>query len=60
MAQSICLKKFAKARHAVPQAMFWTIALNGVLAYAIVLVMLFCMGDINAALNSPFPIIESC
>ena len=49
-----------KARHGVPRAMFWTIALNGVLAYGIVLVMLFCMGDISAALNSPFPIIEIC
>ena len=49
-----------KARHAVPRAMFWTIALNGVLAYAIVLVFLFCLGDLNAAINAPFPIIEIC
>ena len=49
-----------KARHAVPRAMFWTIALNGVLAYAIILVILFCMGDLSDALNAPFPIIEIC
>ncbi|KAK6430490.1 hypothetical protein LTR95_013356 [Oleoguttula sp. CCFEE 5521] len=49
-----------KARHAVPRAMFWTIALNGVLAYAIILVMLYCLGDMDAALAAPFPIIEIC
>ncbi|RMZ86274.1 hypothetical protein DV736_g6499, partial [Chaetothyriales sp. CBS 134916] len=49
-----------KARQAVPRAMFWTIVLNGLLAYAMVLVILFCMGDIDAALNAPFPIIEIC
>ncbi|KAF2718476.1 amino acid permease [Polychaeton citri CBS 116435] len=49
-----------KARHAVPRAMFWTIALNGLLAYAIILVILFCIGDLDAALNADFPIIEIC
>jgi len=49
-----------KARHAVPRAMFWTVALNGLLAYAIILVMLFCLGDLDAAVNATFPIIEIC
>jgi choline transport protein len=49
-----------KARQAVPRAMFWTICLNGVLAYAIIIVILFCMGDIDAVLNAPFPIVEIC
>jgi choline transport protein len=49
-----------KAQHAVPRAMFWTVALNGVLAYAIILVMLFCLGDLDAAVNATFPIIEIC
>jgi choline transport protein len=49
-----------KARHAVPRAMFWTVALNGVLAYAIILVMMFCLGDLDAAVNATFPIIEIC
>ncbi len=48
------------ARHAVPRAMFWTVALNGVLAYTIIIVILFCMGDLDAVLNAPFPIIEIC
>lgn len=38
--------------------MFYTIVLNGVLAYAIILAMLFCLGDLDAAVNAPFPIIE--
>ncbi|KAK3716360.1 hypothetical protein LTR37_006510 [Vermiconidia calcicola] len=49
-----------KARQAVPRAMFWTIALNGVLAYSIIIVILFCMGDLDTALSSGFPIIEIC
>ena len=40
--------------------MFWTIVLNGLLAYSIIIVILFCMGDIEAALNAPFPIVEIC
>ncbi|KAK5683672.1 hypothetical protein LTS10_005206 [Elasticomyces elasticus] len=49
-----------QARHAVPRAMFWGIVLNGIFAYAIILVMLFCLGDMEAALSAPFPIIEIC
>ena len=49
-----------KARHAVPQAMFWTVALNGLLAYAIILVMLVFLGDLDAAVNATFPIVEIC
>lgn len=49
-----------KAKHAVPRAMFWTIALNAVLAYAIIIVILYTMGPLDAALNSSFPIIEVC
>ncbi|KAK5133797.1 hypothetical protein LTR08_007226 [Meristemomyces frigidus] len=47
-----------QARHAVPRAMFWTIVLNGIFAYAIILAMLFCLGDMDAALSADFPIIE--
>src|SRR2546423_12032998 len=49
-----------KAKHAVPRAMFWTIAINGVLAYAIIVVILYTMGPLDAALSSSFPIIEVC
>jgi choline transport protein len=49
-----------KAKQAVPQAMFWTIAINGCLAYAIIITILYTMGPLEAALNSSFPIIEVC
>lgn len=34
-----------KAKKAVPRAMIWTIMLNGTLAYGIIIVLLFCMGE---------------
>ena len=40
--------------------MFWSIALNCILAYSIIIVILFTMGDLDAALNSSFPILEIC
>jgi choline transport protein len=46
-----------KAKQAVPRALFWTIALNGVLAYIMVIVILLTMGSIDDALSSGFPII---
>lgn len=49
-----------KAKSAVPRAMIWTIILNGVLAYGMILVLLFCMGDRNEVLNSSYPIIPIC
>jgi amino acid transporter len=49
-----------KAKQAVPRTMFWTNVLNGCLAYAIIIVILYTMGPIKAALESSFPIIEIC
>lgn len=46
-----------KAKHAVPRALFWTIALNGILAYAIVIVLLITMGSLDNVLKSAFPIV---
>ncbi|OAG37287.1 hypothetical protein AYO21_08472 [Fonsecaea monophora] len=46
-----------KAPQAVPRATFWSIALNGVLAYAMVIAILSAMGPIDEVLNSGFPII---
>ncbi|RAL63870.1 hypothetical protein DID88_003513 [Monilinia fructigena] len=44
----------------VPWAMISTIILNGILGFALLIALLFCLGDINDALNSPtgFPFIE--
>ncbi|RLL97436.1 hypothetical protein CFD26_106440 [Aspergillus turcosus] len=43
----------------VPRILIQTIAINGTLAFGFILVMLFCIGDIQAILDSPtgFPII---
>lgn len=49
-----------KAKHAVPRAMILTIILNGLLAYGLVLVLLFHMGDPNQVLDSYYPIIPIC
>ena len=49
-----------KAKKAVPRAMIWTILLNGVLAYGIILVLLFCMGNTDEVLKSAYPIIPIC
>lgn len=42
----------------VPRAMVFTVILNGALGLAILIAVLFCVGDIEAALASPtgFPI----
>ena len=45
-----------KAKHAVPRALFWTIALNGVMAYGMVLALLFVSGSITVVLESSFPV----
>jgi len=46
-----------KARHAVPRAMFWTICINAGLAFGMVLVFLFCMGNVDDVLNAGYPVI---
>lgn len=47
-----------KARHAVPRAMFWSIVMNGILAYGMVLVFLFCLGDVEDVLASTYPLLS--
>lgn len=49
-----------KARHAVPRAMFWSIVMNGALAYGMILVILFCAGDVNDLLSSGYPLLLIC
>ncbi|RDW80956.1 amino acid permease-3 [Coleophoma crateriformis] len=48
-----------KAKQAVPRAMIWTILINGVMAYGIILCLLFTMGNASV-LHSSFPIIPIC
>jgi amino acid transporter len=49
-----------RARHAVPRSMFYTVAVNGLLAYSMVICVLFTMGPLKDAQTSSFPIIEIC
>ncbi|EEH05174.1 conserved hypothetical protein [Histoplasma capsulatum G186AR] len=49
-----------RAKKAVPRSMFWTVAINGIFAYAIILTILFTMGSIEDALTAPSPIIQIC
>ena len=44
----------------VPWAIVATIMVNGVLGLALLIALLFCLGDVTAALNTPtvFPFIE--
>ena len=44
-----------KAKQAVPRAMFWTNVINGCLAYAFTIVVLYTMGPLEPALNWTFP-----
>ena len=45
-----------KAKQAVPRATFWSIAVNGVLAYAMVIAILSAIGSVDDVLSSGFPI----
>ena len=45
-----------KAKEAVPRATFWSIAVNGVLGYAMVIAILTSMGSMDDVLNSVFPV----
>ena len=47
-----------KAKHAVPRAIFWTIAINAVIGYVMVIVILFTMGSLDDVLNSTYPVME--
>lgn len=49
-----------RARKAVPRSIFYTVVTNGILAYGMVICILFTMGPIENAQNSDFPIIEIC
>ena len=48
------------ARHAVPRAMFWSIVMNGVLAFAMTIVFLFCLGNVDDVLESTYPLLSIC
>ena len=45
-------EEIQSAATVVPQAIMWTISLNGLLAWTMTIAMLFCVGDLEAALES--------
>lgn len=49
-----------RAKQSVPRAMVYTILINGALSYAIILVLLYAMGDPDMVLGSAYPIIPIC
>ncbi|KAH7123194.1 amino acid/polyamine transporter I [Dactylonectria macrodidyma] len=53
-------EEMEKAEVGVPRAMVGCVVVNGALGFAFLITLLFCMGDIASALNTPtgFPIIQ--
>ncbi|KAL6251538.1 hypothetical protein RBB50_001747 [Rhinocladiella similis] len=49
-----------RAKHAVPRSMILTIVINGVMAFATILVLLYCLGDPNTVLDASYPIVNIC
>ncbi|KAK5051421.1 hypothetical protein LTR84_003073 [Exophiala bonariae] len=49
-----------KAKHAVPRSMILTIIINGAMAFAIILAILYTMGDPDGVLDAYYPIIPIC
>ncbi|OAP57782.1 hypothetical protein AYL99_08520 [Fonsecaea erecta] len=49
-----------RAKHAVPRAMVLTIVINGVMAFSIILTLLYCLGNLDDALDASYPIIPIC
>ncbi|KAI8665183.1 hypothetical protein NCS56_00953400 [Fusarium sp. Ph1] len=53
-------EEMERAETGVPRAMVGSILINGTLGFGFLIALLFCMGDITSALNTPtgFPIIQ--
>lgn len=49
-----------QARQAVPRSIFYTVVTNGILAYGMVICILFTMGSVEEAQQQSFPIIQIC
>ena len=60
MLTSLTAEELANAPRLIPQSMIGSVIINGVLAFAILVASLFCIGDADAALNTDtgFPVIE--
>ena len=53
-------KEIRNASTVVPQTMIGSLIINGALAFSMLVAILFCMGDVTAAVGSPtgYPFIE--
>ncbi len=49
-----------KAKFVIPRAMFWSICLNAILAFGIVLVFLYCLGDVKDISVATYPLMTIC
>lgn len=49
-----------KARHVIPRAMFWSICLNAAMAFGMVLIFLYCLGDVKAVSLATYPLMTIC
>jgi choline transport protein len=47
------------AGYNVPRAMVWAFVLNGVMGFAMLITFLFCIGDLNDALNATEPFVQA-
>jgi amino acid transporter len=57
---SLTAEEIENAASVIPRSMLVTVALNGGLGFAMLIATLYCLGDLNAALNTPtgYPFIE--
>ncbi|KAK5715815.1 hypothetical protein LTR17_016646 [Elasticomyces elasticus] len=49
-----------KARWAVPRSMFWSICVNAAMAFGMVIIFLYTMGDVEELSASPYPLMTLC
>lgn len=44
----------------VPRAMFWSILTNGIMAFTMVIVFLYTVGDVERVASSRYPLMDIC
>ncbi|KAK3699702.1 hypothetical protein LTR37_016307 [Vermiconidia calcicola] len=49
-----------KARSTIPRTMFWSISLNAALAFGMVLIFLYCLGDVSDVATASYPLMGIC
>lgn len=49
-----------KARSSIPRAMFWSISMNAGLAFGMLLIFLYSVGDVEQIAGSAYPLMDIC